>query len=220
MRLRLPWATLALTVLTTTVSLAITLTHQEEWAMFAMGFIPTRLNAAPPAALGMVPAILSPLSATLVHSGYMHLFSNMMMLILTGSFTERALGWQRTLLVYAAGAYAAALAQWAGAPYGLDPMVGASGAIAACIGAQCALYGPIRARKIGSFRPRPVQILWQIVAWTVLNVLGAIAARANGFPIAWAAHIGGFVVGIVMARPLLFIRLRASRIRRAAARRV
>ena len=216
MRLRLPPVTLAIAGLTTAASLAATVTHREQWAMFALGFIPIRLVAVTPSGFGMVPALLTPLSATLVHSGYVHLLSNLLMLLFGGTLSERALGWRRTLIVYVAGAYAAASAQWMVGPHSLDPMVGASGAIAALVGAQCALYGAIRAPAIGTIAPRTVQIAWQIAAWAAINILGAIAAKGEGFPIAWAAHIGGFVAGILMARPLLFIRLRLSRINRQA----
>jgi membrane associated rhomboid family serine protease len=213
MRLRLPPATLALIGLTAGASGVLTLTHREQWAVFAMSVIPARFASGAPADFAAVPALLTPLSATLVHSGYVHLSSNLAMLLVTGSLTERALGWRRTLMVYLAGAYAAALAQWAVDPQGLEPMVGASGAIAAFVGAQCALYGALRAPAIGPFGPRMVQIAWQIAAWTLVNLLGEAIARREGFPIAWAAHVGGFVAGILMARPLLFIRLRESRLK-------
>jgi len=213
MRLRFPPATLALIGLTAAASVVLALLHREQWAVFAMGVIPVRFAASTPADFAMVPALLTPLSATLVHSGYVHLLSNLAMLLITGSLTERALGWRRTLTIYVAGAYAAALAQWAVDPRGLDPMVGASGAIAAFVGAQSALYGAIRAPAIGVFSPRVVQIAWQIAAWIAVNLLGEVVARREGFPIAWAAHIGGFVAGILMARPLLFIRLREGRLK-------
>jgi len=213
MRLRFPPATLALVGLTAGAQAVLALTHREQWAVFAMSVMPARFSASTPANFHMVPALLTPLSATLVHSGYAHLLSNLAMLLITGTLTERALGWRRTLIIYVAGAYAAALAQWAIDPQGLEPMVGASGAIAGFVGAQSALYGAIRAPAIGVFSPRAVQIAWQIAAWIAVNLLGEAVARHQGFPIAWAAHVGGFVAGIVMARPLLFIRLREGRLK-------
>lgn len=212
--MRLPVATLALGAVTAVTSAAISLTHRDQWAMFAMGVIPQRLDGPTPTGFGMLPAIVTPLSATLVHTDYTHLLTNLILLLAAGTLTERAMGWRGLLIVYAAGAYAAGLGQWVLAPSGLNPMVGASGAIGACIGAQTALYGPIRARRIGALAPRSVQIGWQIFAWALLNLGMAVVAWEKGYPIAWGAHIGGFIPGILMARPLQFIRLRGARVRR------
>jgi membrane associated rhomboid family serine protease len=217
MRLRVPPATLAIVALTGVVSLAISLLHRNDAAMFAMGFIPQRLSVPTPRGFGMVPVLLTPLSATLVHSGYSHLIGNLCVLLVAGSFTERSLGWRQMLILYVVSAYAAACAQWVVEPNNLNPMIGASGAIAGCIGALIVLRAPIRFRGLGFLTSRAVQVLWYICAWTVAIVAVAMVARSEGYPSAWGAHVGGFIAGSLMARPLRFIRLRTRQLQRSQA---
>src|SRR5690242_7074647 len=96
----------------TAVAWAIaSLIGKSDEAALAMGFIPARLSGVPvnwPAA----PAFLTPLSATLAHSGLIHLGFNLLMFVWCGSQVERVLGKTGLLVLYLVGAYAAALAQW------------------------------------------------------------------------------------------------------------
>ena len=80
-------------------------------AALALGFIPARLSgvAVPWPA---VPAILTPLGATLVHSGLIHLGFNLLVFVWCGTHVERILGRTGLIALYLVGAYAAALAQW------------------------------------------------------------------------------------------------------------
>jgi membrane associated rhomboid family serine protease len=93
-------------------------------------------------------------------------------------------------------------------------MIGASGAIAGCIGALIVLRAPVRFRGLGFLSSRGVQLLWYICAWTLVIVAVAVIARNEGFPSAWGAHVGGFIAGSLMARPLRFIRLRTRQLAR------
>ena len=107
---------------------------ESERAAFALGFIPARFSlAATP--FPAVPAWLTPLTATLVHSGLVHLGFNLLIFVWCGSAVERVLGMTGLILLYLVGAFAAAFAQWAVDPAGTVPMVGASGAISAVMGA-------------------------------------------------------------------------------------
>ena len=110
----------------------------------ALGFIPARLSgAAVPWAA--VPAILTPLTATLVHAGMVHLGFNLLIFVWCGTAVERVLGKTGLIVLYLVGAYAAALAQWALDPTGTVPMVGASGAISAVMGAFALSFGRAKA---------------------------------------------------------------------------
>lgn len=204
-------ATNALAAVTVLVSLAITLAGLEDPAAFGIGFVPARVGGAPlPEHFFALPVWLTPLSATLIHIGPLHLLSNFVMLVYAGRQVEQVIGGRSTLLVYAVGAYAAAFAQWIPDPQSIVPMAGASGAASALLGAYAIYYGKSRARAIGPIPADFVHIVWLIAAWTILNYLIALLAETAGFGIAWAAHVGGFVAGIALARPLLRWRWRKA----------
>ncbi len=197
--------TIAILIATVVVSAVITLTASENWAAVVAGFMPVRwsVTVEVPADLWVVPAILTPLSAAVIHAGFIHLGFNMLMLWVCGTASENALGGRGVAILYLVGAYAAAAAQWAIEPMSEIPMIGASGAVSAVVGAYSLLYGRPRAKAIGPLSARAVHVLWLAAAWTILNILIGILSAQAGMPIAAAAHIGGFVVGLALARPLL-----------------
>ena len=124
---------------------------KSEQAALALGFIPARLSGVVvpwPA----VPTILTPLTATLVHSGLIHLGFNLLVFVWCGAAVERVLGITGLLVLYVVGAYAAALAQWGVDPSGTVPMVGASGAISAVIGAFALSFGRPRIGTAAKWR--------------------------------------------------------------------
>lgn len=196
---------------TIVVSLIVTLLGQEQWAALHAGFIPLRVtDPSSDDGLALLPVWLTPLSCTLVHGGLFHLVANMIMLVYTGSATEKAIGARGVVVLYLLGAFASAAAQWAIEPSSIVPMIGASGAASAIIGGYSLLYGRTRTRKIGPVPAGVVTALWLFVAWGVLNVaIGLVAAQA-GYPIAVWAHIGGFAVGLVLVRLLLRWRWRGA----------
>ncbi len=155
-----------------------------------------------------VPKNLTPLTATLIHGGFFHLLMNMIMLLYCGRIVERVLGGWGLLLLYAIGAYAAASAHYFANPLGQVPMVGASGAISAIVGAYAMLFSRNRSRRIGPIPAHYVHALWLLVAWAAVNWLSGLAMQASGTNLAVAAHIGGFVGGLIFARTLLAWRFR------------
>lgn len=204
-------ATFGIVALTVLVSLFVTLTGADNWAAVNAGFIPARLTYGDAPALDLLlPGVLTPLSATLVHGGLLHLVMNMVLLVYAGFAVERALGTGGTLLLYVVGGYAAAAAQWLPDPQSAVPMIGASGAASAILGAQALLFGRSRARAIGPVPAGVVNALWLFVAWTILNLAVAAIAAQSGFGIAAPAHIGGFAAGLLLARPLLAWRWRQA----------
>ncbi|MHA3839771.1 rhomboid family intramembrane serine protease [Sphingomonas aestuarii] len=204
--------TLAIAVTTVLVSVALTLTASENWAAVVAGFMPVRWSVEVfiPSDLWVVPSLLTPLSAALIHAGFIHLGFNMLMLWVCGTGSERALGGRGVVVLYLVGAYAAAAAQWAVEPMSEVPMIGASGAVSAVVGAYALLYGRPRAKAIGPLSARTVHVLWLAAAWTVLNLLIGVLSTQAGMPIAAAAHIGGFVAGLALARPLLVWRWKGA----------
>lgn len=205
-------ATYALLLLTIVVSAALTLTGWDDQAALVAGFIPARLTGMGVAPLmgWQMPVWATPLSCTLVHAGLIHLGLNMVMLCYCGSEAERALGTRAIICLYVVGAFAAAAGQWAQDRFATDPMVGASGAISALIGAYALLYGRSRARDLGPAPAALIHALWLAAAWTGIQLLVGVAGLAGSTRIAIGAHIGGFLVGLALARPLLLWRYRRA----------
>ena len=157
-----------------------------------------------------VPTLLTPFTATLVHSGLIHIGFNLLIFLWCGSQVERVLGNTSLVILYVIGAYAAALAQWAVDPTGSVPMVGASGAISAVIGAYALSFG--RAKRVSSSPAinRWVNVVWLLAAWVVLQAMTGWLANGQGYLLATPAHVGGFVAGLLLQRPLLLWRYRKA----------
>lgn len=204
-------ATIAIAGITAIVSLIVTLLGLEQHAALYAGFMPARASLGFAGDVpGLFPVILTPLSATLVHAGPLHLAFNLVTLVYCGIATERALGSRGVMILYLLGAYAACVAQWAVGPQSPVPMIGASGAASAIVGAYALLYGRQKTRDLGPLPGWLLHLLWLLAAWTVLNLaIGVLSAQA-GMPIAAAAHIGGFLLGVLLCRPLLLWRWRGA----------
>jgi membrane associated rhomboid family serine protease len=127
-------ATVVISALTALCWVAAAVLAKGDAAAYLFGFIPARLSGLLQVAHA-APTFLTPLTATLVHAGPYHLGLNLLMLVFCGAQVERVLGRTELVVLYVVGAYASALAQWAIAPASVTPMVGASGAISAVLGA-------------------------------------------------------------------------------------
>lgn len=197
-----------LTAVTAAAYFIITLGRWTTEATYGLGFISARLSMDAP--WPALPVWLTPLSATLVHGGFFHLAMNLLLLAWCGKEVERILGPGPVLILYVVGAYAAAAGQYALDPMSQVPMVGASGAISAIIGAFALSYGrpkPI----VRSFRlNRALNTLWILVAWVVLQWMTAYLMGMEGVLVATGAHVGGFLAGILLQKPLLLWRYRRA----------
>jgi len=172
------------------------------------GFIPAHVFG--PRMPGELPIWLTPLSATLLHAGPMHIGFNILMLIYCGREDEVALGPPGIVVLYVVGAYAAAAAQYVAGPHSPVPMIGASGAISALVGAYAILYGQRRPSKYSPAVARWLHIGWLALAWIAVQLMLGLVSRTEGMAIAAAAHIGGFIAGLVLARPMLAWRYRKA----------
>jgi membrane associated rhomboid family serine protease len=201
-------ATLVITALTA-LAWVVGLLFSTDTAALTLGFIPGRLSgAAVPWAAA--PAWLTPLSATLVHSGLIHLGFNLLIFVWCGTAVERVLGRTGLIILYLIGAYAAALTQWAVDPMAMVPMVGASGAISAVMGAYALSFGRARMITRSAAVNRWINAIWLMIAWTVLQAMMGWLAGGQGYLLATPAHVGGFAAGLVLQRPLLLWRYRKA----------
>jgi membrane associated rhomboid family serine protease len=202
-------ATVAITIVTALAWLAAVLSGNADRAAMVLGFVPARFSgliAFSPA----VPAFLSPLSATLVHSGLIHIGFNLLMFVWCGLQVERVLGRTGLISLYLVGAYASALTQWASNPLSTTPMVGASGAISAVLGAFALSFGRAKAFSSNLRVNRWINVVWLMVAWVVLQVMMGWLAGGQGYLLATPAHIGGFAAGLLLQRPLLLFHYRKA----------
>ncbi|KFL45580.1 rhomboid-family protein [Sphingobium sp. ba1] len=194
------------------VFLILYLTGHIDNAAVLGGFIPARVGDPDLlAGLAAVPWWLTPLTCTLIHAGWLHVGFNMLMLVFCGRHVEHVLGKGPTLLLYGVGAYAACGAQWLIDPGSTGPMVGASGAISAVVATYALLYSQQQVRRIGPFSANIVRLAWLAGGWIALQLMIGFAT-AGGMgdlgQIAVAAHIGGFLAGLALTRPLLRWRFR------------
>ena len=182
---------------------------QSLQADYALGFLPLRVAVAAvpfPAA----PVWLTPLTATLVHSNLVHLGFNMLILLWCGSQVERVLGTTGLIVLYVIGAYVAALAQWAVEPHATVPMIGASGAISAVMGAFALSFGRARPFTSNLMVNRWINVAWLLVAWTILQAMMGWLGNQQGYLLATPAHVGGFAAGLLLQRPLLLWKYRKA----------
>ncbi len=162
---------------------------------------------------GMLPIRLSHgegyatlVSHQFLHGDIIHLGSNMLFLWIFGDNMEEVWGHWKFLAFYLICGLAAAGLQYVAEPYSMIPMVGASGAIAGVLGGYLLLYPRARVDMflflIVIFRVIPVPAWLVLGSWFVLQVLGGLSAPADEAGVAYWAHAGGFVAGVILCLPV------------------
>lgn len=206
--LRLRSATVIIALVTVTIS-AFAILSGLDWFVTVGGFIPARLSGYIELA-GALPAWITPLTSALLHGSWVHLIINMVMLAIAGSQVERVVGGSGLVLAYVLGALAAAATQFAWDPSSPIPMVGASGAISALFGLFAIYFG--RPKQVSSNQKvnRWIHVIWLLAAWVVLQWMSALLAGSEGVMLATPAHIGGFIAGLALHKPLLLWRYRKA----------
>ncbi len=185
------------------VEVATTLLGAAVPVAGAAGLIPARLVDG---IGGGLPAPLTLFTALFLHAGWVHLTVNLVFLAWVGKYVEWVFGRWRFLGLYLAGGIAGNLLQVAAQPHGTGVIVGASGAIAAVFGAYAVLFARSRASGrtvLGvQISSESATAMWFAATWIGLQLLAGYALRLDGQGIAVWAHIGGFITGLVLARPL------------------
>ncbi len=158
--------------------------------------------------LGLAAVLLPALTSMFLHGSWMHVIGNMWFLWIFGDNIEDHLGHFTYLVFYLASGIGAAFAQVILNPHSIVPTVGASGAIAGVLGAYFVLYP--RARVLIWF---PIFFMFYLPAWVTLGywfamqfLSGAATSLASYSEtqggVAFWAHVGGFVAGIVLIKIL------------------
>jgi membrane associated rhomboid family serine protease len=179
--------------------------------MYEFGVVPTHVTAALSGSpqFNLVEAFVPILTSMFLHASWLHIIGNMWVLWIFGDNIEDYLGHFRYLLFYLVTGIAASIAHILLNPGSRVPSVGASGAIAGVMGAYFVLYP--RARVLTIVPLIIFFTFWWLPAWIVLGywflvqfLSGAATAIAvsdqSGGGIAFWAHVGGFVAGIVLIK--------------------
>ncbi|MFM8304042.1 MAG: rhomboid family intramembrane serine protease [Actinomycetota bacterium] len=140
---------------------------------------------------------LALLTSMFLHGSPAHLFGNLLFLWVFGNDIEFRWGRRRYLLLYLLGGVVAGLAHVLADPDSTIPMIGASGAIAAVMGAYLVCYPANRVKTIiflGVVLLRKVKAVWLLLVWLAMQLL--LIGDNSG--VAWAAHVGGFAFGALV----------------------
>ncbi|MGC1521174.1 MAG: rhomboid family intramembrane serine protease [Steroidobacteraceae bacterium] len=174
-------------------------------AVAALGAIPAVLltDARLPPDLSWIPRFASPFTSMFLHGGWMHLLGNMLFLWIFGDNVEDALGHGRYLLFYLLCGIAALFAQALSNPTSPYPIIGASGAISGVLGAYLLLFPrtPVLTLVLLPFYATTlaVQARLLLLLWFAVQLLSDRAVPDGGAGIAFRAHIGGFLTGMLLA---------------------
>jgi membrane associated rhomboid family serine protease len=159
----------------------------------------------------IAPAIPLPFWSTLItsmflHGGWMHLGGNMLYLWIFGDNLEKVMGHARFLFFYLACGIAAGLAHILFSGASNIPTVGASGAISGVLGGYLVLFprNQVRVLTRGGIVAVPaIAVLGFWIVIQLINGVGSLAVRTqDGGGVAYMAHVGGFVAGVVLVKLL------------------
>ena len=159
----------------------------------------------PSEVLLMTSGWFSLISSLFIHVGWVHLLGNLMYLFIFGDNVEDRLGHGRYAVFYLSSGIIASLAHVFSSPSSTVPTVGASGAIAGVLGAYFVMFPRARVLAlipIGFFLPMvEVPSIVFLFLWFITNLFSGVASlgvSAQG-GVAWWAHIGGFVAGMLLS---------------------
>ena len=191
-----PWLTYLLIAINF-IFFYLELTHGDAF-IIRWSFIPQRFLAHP---LGDLPTLFT---SMFMHAGWMHILGNMLYLWIFGDNVEDQFGHFKFLIFYLICGLAATLAQMA---FNMDsrvPNLGASGAIAGVLGAYIIMFPRARVRVLMGFFVVPVPALVVIGLWIVLQLFYGVGSLGSVTEdsVAYMAHIGGFLMGLILT--LLF----------------
>lgn len=200
-----PYVTVALIVACVAVFFwQLSLGQANNVAVFSLGVIPAVLfdNRSLPAGLDVLPAWMTIFTSMFMHGGWMHLIGNMLYLWIFGNNVEDVMGHRRFIVFYLICGVIAVMSHALVNPESETPMIGASGAISGVLGAYLLLYPHARvlvAIPIFVFI-HTVRIAagWVLGFWFVLQVFNSLTTTSQQGGIAFGAHIGGFVAGMIL----------------------
>ncbi len=186
----------------------------QEFIFYSLGVIPRVLfgDARLAPEIAWVPPTVTVLTSMFVHGGWMHLIGNMLYLWIFGNNVEDAMGHVRFVVFYLLCGIAAVLAQALPNTDSTIPMVGASGAISGVLGAYLLLYPHAKVLvmvPLGFFlHTVRLPALWVLGLWFGMQLLSSLLANPERGGVAFGAHIGGFIAGLLLIPVFKYRRVR------------
>ena len=154
-----------------------------------------------PASINEGSAYLGLLTSIFFHGSFMHLLGNMLFLHIYGDNLEDKMGHFWFLIFYLSAGIFANFAQFAADPFSNVPVIGASGAVAAVMGGYLLLFPKARIDIlfifIIIFKIIPIRAWVVLGIWFVLQLYNGLAVPASVSSVAYWAHIGGFIFGVI-----------------------
>lgn len=192
-RKSVPWVTYALVALNV-VAFILELNGGDAF-IHKWAFIPSRFLANPQGNFVTI------FTSMFLHGGWLHLGGNMLFLWIFGDNVEDAFGYGKYLIFYLLCGVAAVFAQLAFSVGSSVPMLGASGAIAGVLGSYLLLFPQQQVQVMVGRSVTQVSALLVIGGWIILQLLSGVAAittSAQTGGVAYFAHIGGFLAGLLL----------------------
>ena len=181
---------------------------------YSYGLIPSVLmgHNKLPIDLYAIPAYLTIFSSMFMHGGFMHLIGNMLYMWIFADNIEDNLGPRNFIIFYFFSGIGAAMAQVLMDTHSQIPMVGASGAIGGVLGAYLINHPNARVLVLIPFgffsQFIKIRALYVLGFWFILQFINSSMMSSEGGGVAYAAHIGGFVSGIIL---ILFFNKKVKR---------
>ncbi len=161
-----------------------------------------------PAALEKIPEITTLITYMFLHAGWIHILSNMAFIWVFADNVEDAFGHFGFLMFYLFCGVVAAGAHTLSAPSSQSPLVGASGAVSGIMAAYLVLFPKARVWVLLFLKiPLPIPAFIALIGWFGFQLFSSFQPQTGGVVVAWWAHIGGFIVGGLIA---LLLRNRLS----------
>lgn len=196
--LRLPPGTAGLVALIVGLHALISLIDNPAitiWIYYYFGFVPGAYAGAFP--LGWS-AFTSPFTYNFLHGSWLHVAMNTGMLLAFGAGVERWMGSARMVLFFLVCGVLAAFVQFLFTPGATTPVIGASGALSGLFGGALVMM-----QRVGAIGNGPRGLLPLAAVWIGISILFGLMGGPDGSVIAWPAHIGGFVGGLLLVRFVL-----------------
>jgi len=200
-----PWVTIAIIISCTLVFFwELSLGPSADKALFSFGATPAVVvgNKYLPPTVAVIPVWMTIFTSMFMHGGWMHLIGNMLYLWIFGNNVEDAMGHSRFIVFYLLCGVLAFFAHAFSDIGSVAPTIGASGAISGILGAYLLLHPRARVLVVV-----PIFIIlytvrlpaaFVLLFWFVLQIISSASGSAGNSGIAWGAHVGGFVAGMLL----------------------
>ena len=194
-------AIIAINLLVFLITGAFTSEAQLASTAVSFGIVPEELFQGAGVVYGphQLPEMLTLVSYQFLHGGWMHLIGNLLFLWVFADNVEDAFGHFGFLIFYLICGAAAGMLHTLVHSQSPAPLIGASGAVSGVLASYLLLYPKARVWILLFLRiPLPLSAFWVLSGWFVLQIVSAFIANEENAQVAWWAHIGGFLAGLIL----------------------